>query len=125
MLLAAVMCLRALVPVGYMLGPSSADGGIVLQICNAQTGNAYLLMDPETGETTEISHPGDQSPQGGDPGASCPFALSAVASLDIYLPVLSLPGYLPPEDYLPADDLAARPNLARAPPPARAPPVLV
>lgn len=125
--LTAVMVLRALVPVGYMLGPADADGHIVLRICSAQTHDSYLLLDTATGETTEIDHPGDvPAPEPlDDPGEGCPFALSAVSHLTAGLPVILPPGFQRPEHLLPTDDRGHDPHAARGPPPARAPPVLI
>lgn len=122
--MALVIVLRAFVPTGYMVGASGEDGRIVLEICSGQTED-FLLFDPETGETVPLGDNGGSHDNRGEPGAGCPFALSATFSLDGLAkdPILLL--FVQPRHELPQHYDGYRPNHSRAPPPARAPPVFV
>ena len=61
--------LRAITPIGYMIGHDEATGRIAITICTGM-GETPAFLDPETGEVTED----DGAPD--DPGLPVAFAQS-------------------------------------------------
>ncbi len=62
--------LRAVTPIGYMIGHDEATGRIAITICTG-TGEKPAFFNPVTGEVTE--HDGAPSPSVNEAG-QCPFA---------------------------------------------------
>lgn len=107
LLLALALCLRALVPDGFMPG-----NGSLLELCTPE-GMRTVLVDSQTGELLDADPDHD--------GPACPWtAVFASAVLSEWTHVV---GALP--DAAPAHlaRRSTRPSLTRTLPPARAPPV--
>lgn len=122
LVLAAIMTLRALVPLGFMVGGIAPDGAIVLELCGGQSSDHRLVFDPATGTSMLVD--ADDLPISDDTGESCPFALSATVDLPSPLMLSGVPAPLGRDvPQLPIGD-AGPSSLSSVPPPARGPPVL-
>jgi hypothetical protein len=122
LLLALALCMKALVPAGYMVGGSMVDGGakvLTIEIC-ADTLGAKLTRQ------IAVPHhaaPGDAQGDHGKSAAACPYAglaMAGLAGVDTALLALAL-GFILALGFAPVPP----PRLARAAyfrPPLRGPP---
>ena len=117
--------LRGLTPAGYMFVVPANGDGVVIKICSGLE-TRYAVMNPETGNITEIDIEKYSSDQNHEPLPSdpCPFGLLSLIDLpsteDIVLPLPQAPPSLrtPPIKAFIKSALRA-PHAPRAPPKAR------
>ncbi len=100
LLIGLLISFRGLVPAGYMLDADPDDGSIVIRMCGGLDEH-YVRFNPETGDMAAVDGPADQEgpadPSEDAPGATCPYALSAVVALPEPVPAEVLTGlYGPP-----------------------------
>jgi hypothetical protein len=85
LLVATLALMRALIPAGYMLDRTDDDGRLVVQMCS-DAGTHSVVVDLKTGAVSEDTEQWDTSApsdtrKSTNGEISCPFALSAIASL--------------------------------------------
>ena len=123
-LVACLVSIRGLVPVGYMIDASPDDGSIVIRMCGGLDEH-YVRFNPETGEIRKMDAPAGETPVQPDEerqGSACPYALSAVADLPQPMPGEVLMGlYGPPllsdrPVLVPVRSFKPSPVLPRGPP---------
>ncbi|WP_428409741.1 hypothetical protein [Hyphococcus sp.] len=122
LLVAAIVAaaLRAVTPVGYMIGHDEATGRIAITICTG-TGEKPAFFNPETGEVTEDD--GAPAPAVNEAG-QCPFASFSL----LYAPEnapddLGLPAAFAQSPLWRAQSVFHDSQSAVSPPPSRGPPL--
>ncbi|MEO1656455.1 MAG: hypothetical protein AAFR65_01925 [Pseudomonadota bacterium] len=77
------MALQGMVPTGYMVAQSPADGSIVVEICTQGLAKQFVRIDLATGQSTVVSEGGHDGPSDHDPddmaNAACAQAATALA----------------------------------------------
>ncbi len=126
LLIAALALVRALIPTGYMLDRADDGERLVVHLCSAADGRS-VIIDLKTGTVSQDSGQGganapNDTNKSAAGDASCPFALSAVASLPA---VSAVAAPTVREDLRTDQDFPSAPPIAwlsRPPLPGRGPP---
>ncbi|RKF22584.1 hypothetical protein D6851_05030 [Altericroceibacterium spongiae] len=79
MLVALALCLKVLVPTGYMI--DSGDRFLSVRICDGQVGGKALLIKVQTNKTGH-SHGSGEGEHTDHAATHCPFATMAVSGLE-------------------------------------------
>ncbi len=121
-LLAALVAasLRAITPIGYMIGHDTATGRIAITICTG-AGEKPAFFNPETGEVTDDD--GAPAPSVNEAG-QCPFAAFSLLYAPAHAPDdLGLPVAFAQSPLWRAQSVFHDSQSAVSPPPSRGPPL--
>jgi len=80
LLVALALCVKLLVPTGYMFAPSGSDS-LTLQICNGQGGGAVeiaLTRKADSGSKTDAAHHGNEPGHGNEHCGYSALGMSAL-----------------------------------------------